>query len=146
MKCQDCNETATHHVTDLIAGQPAEYHVCEAHLRELDKLTPILRREDKRKGIGAFWTDQQLRHALAMPLAREKLAAHLLPALCLALVDEQAEVRIIAAFRLMVLSSSAESTKGALQDALQDPDARVRRAAAMALDSIIAKDDLPWFF
>jgi protein-arginine kinase activator protein McsA len=38
MKCQACDEQATHHVTDLVDGEPVEYHICEKHLENLNSL------------------------------------------------------------------------------------------------------------
>ncbi len=34
MKCQECDKTATFHITELMAGQPHELHLCEEHARE----------------------------------------------------------------------------------------------------------------
>lgn len=34
MKCQECDKTATFHITELTNGQPHELHLCEEHARE----------------------------------------------------------------------------------------------------------------
>ena len=31
MKCQECEKTATFHITELAAGKPQELHLCEDH-------------------------------------------------------------------------------------------------------------------
>jgi protein arginine kinase activator len=33
MKCQQCNKTATFHITELTKGKPQELHLCEEHAR-----------------------------------------------------------------------------------------------------------------
>lgn len=142
MKCQECDQQATTHVTEIVAGKAVEYHVCEAHLQKLEDLEPAL---PGRKGVAAFF-DPKLTEALSNPVAREKIASHLLPALCLALLDESPEVRVVAAFRLMMLGSDARSTLGALQDALSDPDERVRQAAQIALEFIQSDEQPQWLF
>ena len=40
MKCQACDQPATCHVTDMVDGQAVEYHVCETHVHQVDKLQP----------------------------------------------------------------------------------------------------------
>jgi hypothetical protein len=120
----------------LVGGQPVEYHVCEAHLQELDTLVPATARPKPATGFAAFWEDANLRQALQDRVGQEKVAAHLLPALALALLDENPRVRVSAAFRLMALGPDARSALGALQGALRDPDERVRRAAQLAVEYI----------
>jgi protein arginine kinase activator len=34
MKCQQCNKTATFHITELTKGKPQELHLCEEHARQ----------------------------------------------------------------------------------------------------------------
>jgi protein arginine kinase activator len=34
MQCQNCEKTATFHITELAAGKPQELHLCEEHARE----------------------------------------------------------------------------------------------------------------
>ena len=34
MQCQQCEKTATFHITELAAGKPQELHLCEDHARE----------------------------------------------------------------------------------------------------------------
>lgn len=129
MKCQACNEPATCHVTDIVGGKPFEYHVCEEHLDTLDTLKG-------QQPKSPPWDQLGILEAFADPAARQKMAAYLLPALCLALLDVQPEVRIRAADWLMALGSDAQSALGALQDALADPDERVRCVAAFVIEHI----------
>jgi hypothetical protein len=144
MKCQACTNAATRHITDIVAGQAVEYHVCEAHAQDLDTLGPRQGVNRSVPGPLAFFSDPQLGDALNDPAARQKVAAHLLPPLCLALLDEKPEVRILAAFRLMMFGPDARSAAGALRAALQDPDERVRKAVDFALEFIETKNGLPW--
>ncbi len=145
MKCQACDKPATHHVTELVANQPVEFHVCEAHLQDLESLGPYARPTKPDAGFASFVDAPELRAALRDPGVRKKMAAHLLPALCLALLDEQPEVRVAAAFRLMLLGPDARSACGALRDALSSPDERVRKAAQIALECIQTEQEAPWF-
>jgi protein arginine kinase activator len=34
MKCQQCEKTATFHITELTGGKPQELHLCEEHARQ----------------------------------------------------------------------------------------------------------------
>ena len=34
MQCQNCEKTATFHITELAAGKPQELHLCEEHARD----------------------------------------------------------------------------------------------------------------
>jgi protein arginine kinase activator len=34
MKCQQCNKSATFHITELTGGKPQELHLCEEHARQ----------------------------------------------------------------------------------------------------------------
>src|SRR5262249_16352569 len=122
MKCQNCDKAATHHVTEIVAGKPVEYHVCDTHLHNLDALPPAAALPGPKSGFGAFWRDPKLNEALRDAVARDKIAAYLLPVLCQALLDDNPEVRVSAAFRLMLLGGDARSTVGALQDARHDQD------------------------
>jgi hypothetical protein len=146
MKCQACAEEATVHVTEIVAGKPVEYHVCGTHLQGLDTLAPAGVFTEPARGIGAFFNDARLREAWRDPAARETIAAHLVPALCLALLDQNAAVRVHAAFRLMALGGDARSALGALRDALRDPDERVRAAAEIAVEYIQTEPDPGWQF
>jgi hypothetical protein len=127
MQCQSCNETATHHVTEIVDGQPVQFHVCEA----LHGPT----------GPWAFWNHADIYQAMRDEEARKKLAAHLLPALCLALLDPKAELKILATFWLALLGSQARSALGALRDAEGDSDERVRTAAGLALKIIESNEN-----
>jgi hypothetical protein len=146
MKCQACDKAATLHVTELVGGHPVEYHVCEAHFQNLEALQPKVGPTSPTKGLGAFWTDAGLRVACNDRLALEKTAAYLLPALCLALLDEKPEVRVMAAYRLTTLGSDARSALGALEGARHDPDERVRKAVEIALECIRSEEAQTWLF
>lgn len=144
MKCQSCDQAATHHVTEIVDGQALEHHVCEAHLQDLDGAAKLPEPELASSGFVAFLRDGKLGEALSDDTAREKMAAYLLPGLCLALLDERAKVKVIAAYQLMKLGKDATSAKSALRDALRDPDERVRKAGQIALDFMDAEPD--WLF
>lgn len=146
MKCQACDKAATTHITEIVAGQPVEYHVCETHVHDLEGLKPVANPGNLATGPAGLWSDAKICAALQNSDARKQAAAYFLPASCLALLDPMAEVRIIAAFRLMELGPNARSAMGALQDALQDPDERVSKAARIALEYIEADKENPWFF
>jgi hypothetical protein len=133
MKCQACEEQATHHVTELVAGKPEEYHVCEKHLQDLRGLEP---ERGRPKGLRALWDDPEVCKALKDPVAGEKITAYLLPALCLALLDPNPEVRVRCVFHLMGLGVNAKSAIQALRNALLDQDQRVRKAAEVAIEGI----------
>jgi HEAT repeat protein len=138
MKCQACDEPATCHVTEMVAGNAVEYHVCQKHASELDTLKPV-------DSSQAALESAEILQAFQDPLARQKMAAYLLPALCLALLDPNPEVRILAAFRMMNHGSEAKSALGALRTALQDSDKRVRKVAAAAIEYIqgVSNDPFP---
>jgi hypothetical protein len=123
-------------VTDIVAGEAVEYHVCDEHLQELDALKPAAGEKQPATGVEAFWKDPDIHRALRDPEAREKMAAYLLPPLCLGLVDPKPEVRICSAYGLMLYGPNAQSAVGALRDALRDSDERVRRVADIALELI----------
>lgn len=144
MKCQECDQAATHHVTEVMAGEFVEYHVCEKHLADVDTLEAANPKEPT-EGFGAFFSDATLRAALNDDDAQEKMAAHQLPALCLALLDLKPEVKVFAVYCLMRLGPNAGSASGALCDALQDADERVRKAARIALKYIESGQRGPWF-
>jgi hypothetical protein len=145
MKCQACDKIATHHVTELVRGEPVEFHVCDAHLQTLDTIGPPPKATAPENAFGAFLRTPELAGALRDPEACKKLAAYLLPPLCLALLDPTPEARVAAAFRLMALGSDAQSALGALQKALEDPDERVRKAAKIAVDFLQSNEGSPWF-
>jgi hypothetical protein len=145
MKCQACDKAAVHHVTEIVAGAPAEYHVCEDHLQTLDSMGPPRIAPVVENGFGEFLRVPELVAALRDEETQKKVAAYLLPPLCLALLDPRPEVRVAAAFRLMALGENAQSAVGALQDALQDSDERVRQAARIARESIQSNEARPWF-
>jgi hypothetical protein len=139
MKCQACDGVATNHVTEIRAGQPVEFHVCDAHLQTLDSVQTSPRAPTCHDGLTAFLQAPELAAVLRDKETRKKVVAYLLPTLCLALLDQKPEVRVMAAFRLMALGEDAQSAVGALQDALEDSDERVRQAAKIAMDSIQRK-------
>jgi hypothetical protein len=136
MKCQACEEQATHHVTELVAGKPEEYHVCEKHLQDLSALEAKRQKDESLMTFGGFFDDPELRAALVDPPGREKMAAYMLPVLCLGLLDPKPEVRIISAFGLMQFGTSGQSAIQALRDALADQDKRVSKAAQIAIEWI----------
>jgi HEAT repeat protein len=111
----------------------------------LEKLEPAGRSNNPATGFSAFMEDPELCELLRDQEARQKVAAGLLPPLCLALLDQKPAVRVAAAFRLMALGPDAQSALGALRDALKDPDERVRKAAAIALEHIQNAQESLWF-
>ena len=143
MKCQACDKPATHHVTEIVGGDPVEYHVCDMHLQNLEAIerAPKVRGPEK----GPFREVRKLGETLRDPETRKKLAAYLFPALCLALLDPKPEVRVVAAFQLMAYGRDAQSAVEALKDALQDPDKRVQQAARIALEYVQSNEKAPWF-
>ena len=86
-----------------------------------------------------LWKDPEIRKVLAEPVARQKMTAYVLPALCVALLDHNPELRLHAAFRIMQHGSDAKSALGALRDALDDSDERVRKVAEVAIKLIEAE-------
>jgi hypothetical protein len=127
MKCQQCTNPATMHITEIVDGAPVEYHLCEQHLAALETLQPSPLSPHDTGGV---------LQAMSNPAARQKMAAHLLPALCLALLDEQADVRVLASFWLSQLGEDAHSALGALRTNLTHPEERVRNAAEFAIKAI----------
>jgi hypothetical protein len=144
MKCQACDQAATHHVTEMMAGKPVEHHLCEAHFQEVGALEPPLKPADLH-AAAAFMHDAALCEALQDNHAHQRLAAYLLPALCLALLDEHPQVRIAAAFRLMMLGPDARSALQGLEAAMQDADERVRKASQIASEAIRMGEQAVWF-
>jgi hypothetical protein len=133
MKCQKCDNHASQHITEMVDGAPVEYHVCEEHGNDLSSIKGL---QPGTSSLTSVFSDPDLRAALADQDARNKVSAWVLPSLCLALVDERAEVRIHAAFRLMSLGKDAESVLDALRDALDDEDERVQKIAKAAIEHI----------
>jgi hypothetical protein len=143
MKCQECGQPATNHVTEIVAGEFVEYHVCDTHLGNLEALKPAPLPDRRRTGFEAFLEDSRLQAAIMDPAVRQELAAHLLPPLCLALLHQKPEVRIAASFGLMQFGADGRSAEGALRDALQDADERVAKAASLALEYIKSGQTAP---
>jgi hypothetical protein len=54
MKCQACDKAATHHVTEIAAGKPVAYHLCDVHLDTLDELAMTTRGSTQQTGFGAL--------------------------------------------------------------------------------------------
>ena len=133
-------------VAPHVANQPVEFHVCEAHLQDVESLGPDARANKQEAGFASFVDAPELRAAVRDPVVRQQMAAHLLPALCLALLNENPEVRVAAAFRLMLLGPDGRSSCGALRDALRDSDERVRKAVQIALEYIQTEQEFPWFY
>ena len=73
------------------------------------------------------------------------MAAYLLPELCVALLDHNPELRLLAAFRMMQHGCDAKSALGALRDAVKDSDERVQKAAEAAIKYIESEQSTPWF-
>ena len=140
MKCQKCDNDASHHITELVNGTPVEYHVCEKHGNDLSSLKGL---QPGKSPLMSVYLDLELRTALDDQDARNKVSARILPSLCLALTDERAEVRIQAAFRLMSLGKDAESVLNTLRDALEDEDERVQKIARAAIEHINCGES--WF-
>lgn len=134
MKCQACDDSATIHVTEIVDGKLAEYHVCEKHPLEISSLKGT--QPHPPSTASTLWQDGEIEKAFLDPVARQKMAAYLLPALCVSLLDQNADVRVLSAFRMMQLGSDARSALGALRDALNDANERVRRVAEVAIEFI----------
>jgi hypothetical protein len=117
MNCQKCDNHASQHITEMVDGAPVEYHVCEGHANDLSSIKGL---PPGTSSLTSVFSDPDLRSALTDQNARNKVSAWVLPSLCLALVDERAEVRIHAAFRLMSLGRDAESVLDALRDAVRN--------------------------
>jgi hypothetical protein len=147
MKCQACDQPATCHVTEIVDGNPVEYHVCEEHAQQLDALKPVdYRAGFQRSPFSTFLAEPALCQALREPASQARLAAHLLPALCLGLLDVNPGVRVSAVYRLIQLGRHAQSASADLQDAIGDKYERVRRAAQVALDHLRRDPEPFWFF
>jgi hypothetical protein len=140
MKCQACDAPATMSVTEVADGKAVTYQVCEQHALELDTLQGKIA-ASARKTVRLF-SEAGFLEACGDADARRKLAAHLLPGLCLALTDESPNVRIQAALGLMGLGPDAASALPALRDAAGDADERVRRAAEAAIELIESQEPL----
>ena len=139
MKCEHCDRVASHHVTEVVAGLPADRHLCEDHVTDWTSPAHADRPPAPfRSSPDFFWREPELWRAVRDHAAHQKVAANLLPALCLALLDETPEVRVVAAYDLMLLGRHAQPAAGALRDRLTDGDGRVRKAAGIALDAIEA--------
>ena len=136
MKCQACDKPATHHVTEIVGGNPVEYHVCDMHLQYLEAIGRAPKASGPEERFVASMMACEVGEALGDQETVKKLAAYLLPPLCLALLDPKPEVRVVAAFQLMAYGRDAQSAVEALKDALQDPDKRVQQAARIALEYI----------
>jgi hypothetical protein len=145
LKCQTCDQPATHHVTEMVAGEPREYHLCEKHVQDLENLPPPPKSLGPGTGFQRFWNDSKLGEILQDPAVRQEIAAHVLPALGLGLLNQKPEVRVAAVFDLMRLGPEARSAADALRDALKDPDERVAKAAQIALEYIQSDRASPWF-
>jgi len=61
----------------MVAGHAVEYRVCEKHADELDTLKPV----DPSQDPASEWA--KIQKTFQDPIARQKMAAYLLPALCL---------------------------------------------------------------
>jgi HEAT repeat protein len=84
--------------------------------------------------------DDAVRHRAAYALERSGTA--IIPAERVALRDPEDHVRLTTLELLAKLGRAAQSESGAVQSALKDPNAGVRKAAAVALEQI-SPDDVP---
>src|SRR5688500_6351202 len=97
--CEGCDSEATDHVTEVVGGKPTERHLCEIHATDAAVARNRAVAKGRLEAFRGFRQDPRLRTALDDRAAREKVTARLLPALCLALLDERPEVRVIAAYQ-----------------------------------------------
>ncbi len=67
MKCQQCNKTATFHITELTKGKPQELHLCEEHARQ------YLTQSDEEPAVAPSLAGV-LAHQLAIGQTAEELA------------------------------------------------------------------------
>ena len=67
MKCQQCDKTATFHITELTGGKPEERHFCEDHARQ------YLTQGDEEPAVTPSLTGA-LAHQLAVGQTAEELA------------------------------------------------------------------------
>jgi hypothetical protein len=128
MNCQECDEPATCHISEIV-----EKDLCDAHAEKLYGVKP---KPIEPTPAGEFWQLSALAAALRDSAGQQQFAAHLLPVLCLALLDKNPVVRVLAARGLLLLGRHAQSASGALRDALGDADQRVRKAVQLALQHI----------
>ena len=140
-----CDKPATHNVTEIASGDLVEYHVCDMDLQDLEAIKKAPQASGPEKEFVATVMACELGEALCDRETLKKLAAYLLPPLCLALLDPKSEVRVVAAFQLMAYGRDAQSAVEALKDALQDPDKRVQQAARIALEYVQSNEKAPWF-
>jgi hypothetical protein len=133
MKCEICGETAVHHVTDFVDGRSVDHHVCGVHLAEVGTVANAPAPRTRLSPLWDLYRDARIQKALTDPTALQTLVAYLLPPLCEALRDRNADVRLRAALFLARLGRNAESAIGALRDALEDRDAGVKMVAEAAI-------------
>jgi protein arginine kinase activator len=67
MKCQQCDKTATFHITELTGGKPQELHLCEDHARA------YLTQSEEEPGVAPSLAGV-LAHQLAVGQTAEELA------------------------------------------------------------------------
>jgi hypothetical protein len=129
-KCQECDQPATCTISEIV-----ERSLCDTHAEKFLGTKPKLI-DTEPTVFSEFWSDATIAEAMQDREGYRQVAAYLLPALCLALLDNNPSVRIRTAFRLMLMGRDAQSADGALKDALQDVDPGVRKAARLARQHI----------
>ena len=67
MKCQQCDKTATFHITELTGGKPQELHLCEEHARQ------YLTQSEAEPSQPAAWPERSAQQ-LAVGQTAEELA------------------------------------------------------------------------
>jgi protein arginine kinase activator len=50
MKCQACDKPATNHVTEIVGGDPVEYHICDTHLQNLEAIERAPKARGQKRG------------------------------------------------------------------------------------------------
>ena len=72
MKCQQCDQPATFHITELTGGKPQEFHLCEEHARQY--LTSSGTEPAAAAGSMAAALAQQMVQQMAVSQTAEELA------------------------------------------------------------------------
>jgi hypothetical protein len=128
MKCQTCSKAAVFHVTELRQGEFGERHLCEECMEKVDAMAdpPVKPPRFLPANLSA----------LSDPAALPRMAAYLIPPLCLALKDECAGVRCLAARHLGMLGKEGQPALEALRSAANDPEDDVRAMMAVAIEII----------
>jgi HEAT repeat protein len=145
MKCQEqgCQETAINHVTEIVEGNAAEFHLCENHVKEFfsgeetrgDRLRKMVDAESMNQAaLTAVGAKVWVQYAIGL-FSRYK-AGGALPALIELLHDADANVRWVAVMTLSRIGQGNSAVAAALRESSQDDDEEVRAAATWALTRI----------